>query len=369
MDPSRVVVSGEGLNGAVRGGAVAPIRILARDAFGNAVSAHDVRFKIIVDPRAPLVTVTQPLPIVDSDSGGLVYAEGGYVVSSKAELRSVRVIVTLGDATLIDASAAVVEPSGRVYTPETSVAIGSGLHRVAAAGEVRTFRIVPRDDKRVALIGGSRVGGNGGDLFPPAAAFRVAVAKLGESRSAEYPEISEGSDPDTGSSFLEVQYSRTEAGAYTIDVDACVWDFNASACDESVPRAGLTIKRSEFDEVEPKSSIQITVHPGHSDHSTSYATTRGSPLVPVPVGTAVNVELRGFDRDGNAQSYDARYPRDDWRVVATFRGGNTNDPFTIQSTDPTFRRREWDVRGFVRDDARGRVRHRGFPSGPNIRRV
>ena len=179
VDPSRVVVSGEGLNGAVRGGAVAPIRILARDAFGNAVSAYDVQLKIFVDPRAPLVTVTQPLPIVDSDSAGLVYAEGGYVVSSKAELRSVRVIVTLGDATLIDASAAVVEPSGRVYVPETSVAIGSGLHRVAAAGEVRTFRIVPRDDKRVALIGGSRVGGNGGDLFPPAAAFRVAVAKLG----------------------------------------------------------------------------------------------------------------------------------------------------------------------------------------------
>ena len=198
VDPSRVVVSGEGLDGAVRGGAVAQIRILARDAFGNAVSAHEVRFKIFVDPRAPLVTVTQPLPIVDSDSGGLVYAEGGYVVSSKAELRSVRVIVTLGDATLIDASAAVVEPSGRVYTPETSVAIGSGLHRVAAAGEVRTFRIVPRDDKRVALIGGSSMGGNGVDLFPPAAAFRVGVAKLGESRSAEYPEISEGSDPDTG---------------------------------------------------------------------------------------------------------------------------------------------------------------------------
>ena len=155
MDPSRVTVVGEGLDGAVRGGGVATIRILAKDAFGNAIPYTSVgggRFRIAVEPRS-LVTVTQPSPAYPrvsgegSGSGSTVTdryadryaAEGGYVVSNAAEFASVRIVVTLGDAVLADRRAKVVEPSGRSYSPATSVAHGDGLTPAGVAGENRTF--------------------------------------------------------------------------------------------------------------------------------------------------------------------------------------------------------------------------------------
>ena len=71
-------------------------------------------------------------------------AEGGYVVADGAEFTSVRVVVTSGDAVLADRRAKVVEPSGRSYSPATSVAHGPGLTPVGVAGENRTFFLTPR---------------------------------------------------------------------------------------------------------------------------------------------------------------------------------------------------------------------------------
>ena len=231
VDPSRVTVAGEGLDGAVRGGGVATIRILARDAFGNAIPAFAVggRFRIAVEPRAPsLVTVTQPSPayprvsdVEGSGSGSSLTdryaAVGGYVVADGAEFTSARVVVTSGDAVLADRNAKVVEPSGRSYSPAKSVAHGDGLAPVGVAGEKRRFFLTPRDEDGVALTSK--------DLYPPAAAFRMPVTKSGdslESSSSSYKsfeaKVVRGSDPNDGSPFLEVTYSATEAGAYDVAV-------------------------------------------------------------------------------------------------------------------------------------------------------
>ena len=139
VDPSRVTVVGEGLDGAVRGGGVATIRILARDAFGNAIPAFAVggRFRIAVEPRAPsLVTVTQPSPayprVSDMEGSGSgssltdrYAAEGGYVVADGAEF---------------DGS------SSRRATPSspTETRGGRTLGAVVLAGQVRRARRRPR---------------------------------------------------------------------------------------------------------------------------------------------------------------------------------------------------------------------------------
>ena len=304
VDPSRVTVVGEGLDGAVRGGGVATIRILARDAFGNAIPYTSVgggRFRIAVEPRS-LVTVTQPSPAYPrvsgegSGSGSTVTdryadryaAEGGYVVSNAAEFASVRIVVTLGDAVLADRRAKVVEPSGRSYSPATSVAHGDGLAPAGVAGENRTFFLTPRDEDGVALT--SR------DLTPPAAAFRTLVTKSGdvESSSSSFEaKVVEGSDPNDGSPFLEVTYSATGAGVYDVAVDGCEWNFTSSACDG--PFRALVVRPNDF--VPPVAQpVRVTIRPGPSDAAGSVATLRSTSAV---VGQNVVVELRAFDANGN----------------------------------------------------------------------
>ena len=239
-------------------------------------------------------------------------AEGGYVVSNAAEFASVRIVVTLGDAVLADRRAKVVEPSGRSYSPATSVAHGDGLTPAGVAGENRTFFLTPRDEDGVALT--SR------DLTPPAAAFRTLVTKSGdvESSSSSFEaKVVEGSDPNDGSPFLEVTYSATGAGVYDVAVDGCEWNFTSSACDG--PFRALVVRPNDF--VPPVAQpVRVTIRPGPSDAAGSVATLRSTSAV---VGQNVDVELRAFDVHGNPARYDDRfYTGDEWSVAATLRPGS-----------------------------------------------